>query len=323
MRPPMERPPTATRLVATPSLSASSDVAVRIVWIHTAGGSGRRFPAACPGNSTRSTTTPTCVTAWSMATSPGWSRPAAAPGVSINPAGPDPVIGPSWFPGPAPSRSAGSYHWDVGQDGDTTLGRPTLLEGERAHESTLVEEVLPSAHQDGVDHEAVLVDQATAAEIVDQLRASVDQQRVVSALQASHGLGHVALDEGCVPLALDQGRRGDVLRQPVHAVSEAGLITHGRPGRLESLVGHTTEEQGIALEEVLVLETLELLVEIGPAPGRFLHDSVQGDVLHCDNLSHDVRPSCHERPFGRSQRTGLVRPSTVTTNAQSTIDTGR
>src|ERR1700722_7898065 len=302
MRPPMERPPTATRLVGTPSLSASSDVALRIVSMHTAGGSGRRFPAACPGNSPRSTTTPTCVTAWSIATSPGWSRPADAPGVSINPAGPDRVIGPSWSPGRAPSRSAASFRWDVGQDGDTALGRSNLLEGERARESTLVEEVLPSAHQDGVDHEAVLVDQAMAAEIVDQLSASVDQQPVVSALQASHDLGHVALHEGCVPLGLDQGRRGDVLRQPVHAVSEAGLIAHGRPGRLEPLVGHTTEEQGITLEEVLVLEKLELLVEIRPAPGRFLHDSVQGDVLHCDNLSHDVRPSCHEWPFLASLR---------------------
>src|SRR5580692_6906452 len=308
MRPPMERPPTATRLVGTPSLSASSNVAVRIVSMHTAGGSGRRFPAACPGISTRSTTRPTGVTAWSIATSPGWSRVADAPGVSINPAGPEPVIGPSWFPGPAPSRPAGSYHRDVGQDGDTTLGRPTVLEGERAHRSTVVEEVLPCAHQNGVDHEAVFVDQPMAAEIVDQLRASVDQQRVVSALQASHRRGDVALDEGCVPLRLDQGRRGDVLWQPVHAVSEARLITHGRPGRLESLVGHTTEEQGIAPEEVLVLETLELLVEIGPTPRRFLHDSVQGDVLHCDNLSHDVRPSCHERPCGHSQRAGLVDP---------------
>src|SRR5450755_2902577 len=78
------------------------------------------------------------------------------------------------------------------------------------------------------------------------------------------------------------------------AARSCGLRSRPRrswPARpTEPFVGHTTEEQSIALEEVLVLEMLELLVEIGPAPGRFLHDSVQGDVLHCDNLSHDVRP---------------------------------
>ncbi len=77
----------ATRRVGTPSRSASSDVAVRIVAMHTAGVSGRRFPALTPGNSTRSTATPTLVTASSIATSPEWSRPALAPGVSMSPAG--------------------------------------------------------------------------------------------------------------------------------------------------------------------------------------------------------------------------------------------
>ena len=51
-------------------------------------------PAACPGNSTRSTATPARVTASSMATSPDCSRPALAPGVSTSPAIPAAAIGP-------------------------------------------------------------------------------------------------------------------------------------------------------------------------------------------------------------------------------------
>ena len=48
-----------------------------------------------PGNSTRSTVMPSGVTARSMATSPEWSRPALAPGVSTRPATRDSLIGPS------------------------------------------------------------------------------------------------------------------------------------------------------------------------------------------------------------------------------------
>ena len=64
------------------SRSASSSVAARIVVVHTAGGSGRCYPAAGPGKSTRSTAIPTLVTASSITTSPEWSRRALAPGVS-------------------------------------------------------------------------------------------------------------------------------------------------------------------------------------------------------------------------------------------------
>jgi hypothetical protein len=85
----------ATQGVGTPIRCASSSVAVRIVAMQTAGESGRRFPAAGPGKSTRSTATPTLLTAWSIATSPEWSRRALAPGVSTRPAGPDPIIDPS------------------------------------------------------------------------------------------------------------------------------------------------------------------------------------------------------------------------------------
>ena len=96
----------ATRSVGTPSRPASSEVAVRIVSMHTAGGSGWRFPEAGPGKSTRSTVTPSAVTASSIATSPDWSRLALAPGVSTRPAGLDPVIGPRSAVDPSPSTVA-------------------------------------------------------------------------------------------------------------------------------------------------------------------------------------------------------------------------
>ena len=86
----------AMRPVGTESRSASASVAARTVWMQTAGGSVRRLPAACPGNSTRSTATPVRLTASSMATSPDCSRPALAPGVSTSPAIPAVAIGPSW-----------------------------------------------------------------------------------------------------------------------------------------------------------------------------------------------------------------------------------
>ena len=86
----------AMRRVGTESRSASPSVAARTVWMQTAGGSVRRLPAACPGNSTRSTATPVALTASSMATSPDCPRPALAPGVSTSPAIPALAIGPSW-----------------------------------------------------------------------------------------------------------------------------------------------------------------------------------------------------------------------------------
>ena len=85
----------ATRLVGIPSRSASPMVALRTVCMHTSGGSGRRFPAVRPGNSTRSTTTPRPRSSRSIATREGWSRPALAPGVSTRPAGAEPVTAPS------------------------------------------------------------------------------------------------------------------------------------------------------------------------------------------------------------------------------------
>ena len=94
----------AMRLVGTASRSASAAVAVRIVSMHTAGGSVRRLPAACPGNSTRSTATPASVTASSMATRPDCSRPALAPGVSTSPAILTAAIRPSWRVVPRPVR---------------------------------------------------------------------------------------------------------------------------------------------------------------------------------------------------------------------------
>ncbi len=86
IRPPKERPPIAMRVVRTCRCSASAAVAVRTVSMQTAGGSVRRLPAACPGNSTRATERPVLVTAVSIATSPDWFRPALAPGVSTRPA---------------------------------------------------------------------------------------------------------------------------------------------------------------------------------------------------------------------------------------------
>ena len=96
MRPPNERPPMAMRPIGTPSRSASAVVATRTVSMHTAGGSVRRLPAACPGNSTRSTARPVRVTASSIATSPDCVRRALAPGVSTSPAMPAVAMAPSW-----------------------------------------------------------------------------------------------------------------------------------------------------------------------------------------------------------------------------------
>ena len=96
IRPPIDRPPTATAEVGTPSRLASAEVANRTDSMQTSGGSGLRRPAVRPGNSIRSTATPRPVTAPSTAMSAGWSRPAPAPGVSSNPAMPAEIIRPAW-----------------------------------------------------------------------------------------------------------------------------------------------------------------------------------------------------------------------------------
>ena len=121
IRPPKERPPTAIRPTGTESRSASDDVARRTVWMDTAGVSGRRLPSACPGNSTRSTAMPRGVTASSMATSPEWSRPALAPGVSTRPATRRTVIGPSW-----PDRSPFSVRDAAAKNAHDVLADPPV-----------------------------------------------------------------------------------------------------------------------------------------------------------------------------------------------------
>jgi hypothetical protein len=93
IRPPIDRPPKARRCGPTPSREANSLEASRIVWMHTAGGSGRRLPAAWLGNSMRSTTIPEAVTTSSTANNPGWSRRALLPGVRMRPAGLPRVMG--------------------------------------------------------------------------------------------------------------------------------------------------------------------------------------------------------------------------------------
>ena len=91
----MDRPPNASRSGPTWRRAASSVEADRMVSMHTAGGSGRRLPAAWLGNSMRSTAMPVAVTTSSTATSPGWSRRALLPGVRMRPAMLDAVTGAS------------------------------------------------------------------------------------------------------------------------------------------------------------------------------------------------------------------------------------
>lgn len=126
----------AIRWVGTPSLPANSEVAVRMVSMHTAGESGRRFPAAGPGKSTRSTVSPTLVTASSIATSPDWSRRALAPGVSTRPTGPDVVIGPSWPLGDGrviPDHSTRVYRRTIESRGPPAPARSSRRASETHH----------------------------------------------------------------------------------------------------------------------------------------------------------------------------------------------
>ena len=84
----------ATRLVGTSSRSANSDVALRTVAMHTSGGSGRRFPAACDGNSTRSTAIPARVTSCVDGHEPRLVPPGAGAGREHEPDGPGLIMGP-------------------------------------------------------------------------------------------------------------------------------------------------------------------------------------------------------------------------------------
>jgi hypothetical protein len=69
IRPPRERPPMATRLTEAESRSASVELVLRTVSMHTAGESGRRVPKDCLGSLTRSIAMPSAMTELSMATS--------------------------------------------------------------------------------------------------------------------------------------------------------------------------------------------------------------------------------------------------------------
>ena len=107
----------AMRPVGTPSRSASADVAARTVSMHTAGGSVRRLPAACPGNSTRSTATPTAAHRLVDGDEPGLLTPGTRPGREHESGDPRAAIGPSW-------RAAAARRCDGPAGGITRRRRP-------------------------------------------------------------------------------------------------------------------------------------------------------------------------------------------------------
>src|SRR5215211_2783248 len=114
-------------------------------------------------------------------------------------------------------------------------------------------------------------------------------------LQVRDLVEHVALEyRRVVPVGMFEGRGHDVLGHAVQPVRQ--LATPGWPPRGEPLVAPPTQQQGLGAPGLVERELAELwavLDRADPAAapealvaGRVLDDSVKGDVVAHDDLSH-------------------------------------
>jgi hypothetical protein len=152
------------------------------------------------------------------------------------------------------------------------------------------EEPLHPPHDDGKDHEPVLVDQAVLRQRVHEVCAAEDEDVLAGLLlERGHSLRDVVLDQGrVVPLeGLFQGRGGYVLGVAVHPRAVlTRLLLHPGPGGGETLVGNPPEQKGAGRGEFVELEPIPRLVRELEGPARVFHHPVQRHELRYDHPSH-------------------------------------
>src|ERR1700716_73087 len=157
--------------------------------------------------------------------------------------------------------------WAVTEEGDAggESGRGDQLHSELA----AVERPVTAAPDRGVDPEVDLVGEAPGGELVGQFAAAEgDQVPAVLALEASHALGEVALDQRRVPLErFFQGPGGDVLGDAVHPLGETGVVGDIGPAAGEPLVDPASEQERVRGQELIELVPFPLALEDCPVPG--------------------------------------------------------
>src|SRR5690606_24926027 len=141
-------------------------------------------------------------------------------------------------------------------EGNRARARLPRLDEFKVGSSPLFKQPLPAAEHDGVDEQAILVNDACWYERVDQLAAAEDQNVLAVLLfQPADLLSDVVADDlGGAPLALFCRRRDEVLLHAVDAVSIAVLVLPPRPGLGKALVRHPAQQQRVHVEQLLLLE---------------------------------------------------------------------
>src|SRR6266540_669406 len=191
----------------------------------------------------------------------------------------------------------------VGLDDDAVRAdRLRLHQAQGGRLASLLEQALPTAQDDGEDHQPVLVDQVVLHQRADELGAAGHQDvAAVPLLEPGDLVDDVVPDHGrVVPLGLVQRGRHDVLGHAVHLLAELAGVGHGRPGGGEPLVGHASQEEGVGRQRLVELELgaiVPLLELEGPASvleglrsTRVLHHAVQAHELRHDDLAHAAPP---------------------------------
>jgi hypothetical protein len=150
-----------------------------------------------------------------------------------------------------------------------TAGGLRAGELERGRGGAVLEQALAIAQDDGVDEQAVLVDQAVLHERPDQCRAPKDLQFAAGlALQLGDLPGHVAPEESrVVPLHPVQGGGHDVFGQGVQPggrrVAGVGDL---RPVLREQFVGLAPQQERAGRGDPVGGEPVHVLVEVRQLP---------------------------------------------------------
>src|SRR5262245_37810960 len=186
------------------------------------------------------------------------------------------------------------------------------------------------AHQPGVHHELVLIDQSQFSQRLRELHASDEKSLTRLLLELLNGLSQIAAHELGVPIDPVQRARHDVLLGRVDRTCEGFRpIRHCRrlrrrpPRCLHHFVSHPAKKEGIGLLEVLDRVTMYVFVR---DPYPMITAPVQCDVDGISKGSHYLllkradEPRLSFRSHQREPTLGLTYAlAKATSKVQSTV----